>query len=92
MKGSAAAGTSTNKKKRTVIYAGMLALVVLVAISQVVHLFSPVAAEAGAPEAVQFEIPMGSTVQEIGEILKEKVIRSTLAFRIATRLKGTKKG
>lgn len=89
MKGSAAAGTSTNKKKRTVIYAGMLALVVLVAISQVVHLFSPVAAEAGAPEAVQFEIPMGSTVQEIGEILKEKgLIRSALAFRIATRLKG----
>ena len=32
---------------------------------------------------------MGSTTQEIGEILKKKgLIRSTLAFRIATRLRG----
>ncbi len=89
MKSSAAAGTGISKKRRTTAYAAILILVALVGVLQVVRLFSPVAVETGAPEAVQFEIPMGSTAREIGEILKEKgLIRSSLAFRIATRLKG----
>jgi UPF0755 protein len=89
MRSSAAVGAGRTNKKRTAVYLTVLALVALVGVLQVFALFNPVAVEAGAPEAVQFEIPMGSTVPEIGEILEDKgLIRSALAFRIATRLKG----
>lgn len=81
--------TGVKKKKRATVYIAIFVLVLIIGISQYAQLFSPVAIPAGAPKAVQVEIPMGSTASEIGKILVNKgIIRSELAFRIATRLGG----
>ena len=90
MKNSAAAAQAgVKRKKKAVAYLLVVGLALGFAAIQFIHLFSPVAIETGAGETVLVEIPMGSTTPQIGEILKKSgIIRSDLAFRIATRLKG----
>ncbi|MDD2573644.1 MAG: endolytic transglycosylase MltG [Bacillota bacterium] len=90
MKDSAATvRTGAKRKRRAAVYIAVLALAVLIGVSLFVQQFRPVAVEVGAPEAVQVEIPIGSTVSQIGKILADKgIIRSELAFRIVTRLEG----
>jgi UPF0755 protein len=90
MKDSAATvRTGAKRKKRVAVYIAVLALVLLVGVLQFTQLFRPVAIPAGAQKAVQVEIPIGSTASQIGRILFDKgLIRSELAFRIATRLEG----
>ena len=90
MKNSAAAAQSgVKRRKRAVAYLMVAGLVLGFAAIQFIHLFSPAAIETGSEETVLVEIPMGSTTPQIGEILKQSgIIRSDLAFRIATRIRG----
>ncbi len=89
MKDSATKARVGIRRKRTTIYITILVLVLFIGISQYMRLFRPMTIPAGAPATVQIDIPTGSTVSQIGKILVDQgIIRSELAFRIATRLHG----
>lgn len=77
------------KKRQMTVYIAISVLALFIGISRYMQLFRPMTVPAGAPAAVEIEIPIGSTATEIGKILADKgIIRSELAFKIATRLGG----
>lgn len=90
MKSSAATvGTRAKKRRKAIILLFITVIVLAVGLFQYIRLFGPTAVEAGAPESIQLVIPMGSTSSQIGKALMENgIIRSDIAFRILTRLKG----
>jgi UPF0755 protein len=89
MKSSATtADTVVKRKRRAVVYLSVMGLALMIGLLQFMQMFRPVTVETMAAETIQVEIPIGSTAPQIGKILMDKgIIRSDLAFRIATRLK-----
>jgi UPF0755 protein len=89
MKASAVARKRAGIGKRPIVFIAVIAFLVIACLFAVLGATRPVAAFGEASKIVQVEIPIGSSTSRIAGILAENgLIRSPMAFRIISRLKG----
>lgn len=90
MKGIVAvAGAKNLKRKGVLISIVVFIMTILLVFIYISHTLKPMVASAETSEVIRVEIPMGSSVSQIGEILAGKgLIRDKTVFKAITKLKG----